>query len=78
MRPIAFVNIPVTYMAVKWWRTMHQIQSTGESMDEALSSVLWLNTYAWLALMVWFLARRYRIAAAHGRAEAPPPLPEAQ
>jgi len=32
------LNVPVVYMSVKWWRTLHQLQSTPSTVDPA---------YAW-------------------------------
>ena len=72
---IAFVNIPVTYMAVKWWRTMHQLQSTPDTLNPDMTFWLRINAWAFLFIAMWFVARRYRIAEARGLAEAAPALP---
>ncbi len=75
---LAFVNIPVTYMSVRWWRSLHQIQSetgAGSTIDEGMRWVLYLNTWAFLFLTVWLLARRWRLAELRARAEEPEPLP---
>ena len=29
------INVPIVYMSVRWWRTLHQIQSSPSTMDPA-------------------------------------------
>jgi heme exporter protein C len=72
---LAFVNIPVTYMSVRWWRSLHQVQSTTNSMSGDIAWVLRLNALAFLFLSVWMIVRRYRIAHHRAWAEAPDALP---
>jgi heme exporter protein C len=76
---LAGVNVPVTYMSVKWWRSIHQVQSEttkGSTIDESMRWILYFNTWAFLFLTVWFLAQRYRLAERRAEAETPEPLPE--
>lgn len=75
---IAFINIPITYMAVKWWRTMHQLQSTPDTLDGDMTFWLRVNAWAFLFLAMWFVSRGWNIAANRAAAEAPPPLPPAR
>lgn len=74
---VASINIPITYMSVKWWRTMHQMQSTKNTLDPDMRAVLWFNTWAFVLLGIWFIATRYRIAARQAADESAPALPEA-
>lgn len=77
---LAGVNLPVTYMSVKWFRSIHQVASetsAGSAIDPAMRWILYLNTWALLFVTVWFLAQRWRLAEARAEAEAPEPLPEA-
>jgi hypothetical protein len=30
---LGFLNVPIVYMSVRWWRTIHQVQSTPDTMD---------------------------------------------
>jgi hypothetical protein len=65
-------------MSVKWWRSLHQIQSEtmkGSTIDGSMRWILYFNTFAFLWLTVWFLARRWRLAEARALAEQPEPLP---
>ncbi len=71
---LAYVNIPITYYSVKWWRSLHQIQSSPETMNETMVWVLRTNAFAFLFLTLWFIAIRRRIALARDLADAPPPL----
>jgi len=73
---LAFVNVPVTYMSVKWWRSIHQLQSSPESVSEPMVLVFRLNLAALALVLVWLVVRRWRIAKANAAADAPPPLPE--
>lgn len=73
---VAFANIPITYMSVKWWRSMHQLQSSPNTMSEDMVLVLRLNAWAFLFLCVWFIAQRWRIAMRQASAAEPAPLPE--
>lgn len=73
---LAFVNIPVTYLSVQWWRSMHQVQSTPKTMSEMYVLLLRVNAWAFLFLTVFFIVTRWRIAQAKAAADAPPPLPD--
>ncbi len=72
---LAYVNIPVTYFSVRWWRSLHQVQSSPNTMSEDMVLVLRINAFAFLFLMIWMMAVRWRIARARALAAAPPPLP---
>lgn len=76
---VSGVNVPIVYQSVKWWRSLHQVQSEmmdGKSaIDPSMRGILYLNVFAFLFLTVWFTARRYRLAEARAEAESPEPLP---
>lgn len=76
---MAAVNVPVTYMSVKWWRSLHQIQSegmNGSAIDPAMRWIMYFNAAALLFVMAWMVAQRWRIAEARAEQEMPEPLPE--
>ncbi|HHO52105.1 MAG TPA: transcriptional regulator [Deltaproteobacteria bacterium] len=76
---LAGINVPITYMSVKWWRSLHQMQSEtsqGSTIDDSMRWILYFNTFAFLYLTVWFLAARWRLAEARAESEVPEPLPE--
>ncbi len=33
---VAFVDVPLVYYCVRWWRSLHQIQSSPETVDSAM------------------------------------------
>ena len=74
---LAGTSMVVTYMSVRWWRSIHQMQSSPDTIDGEMVTILRMNAWAYLALSAWFITRRYRLAAALSDLEQPPPLPEA-
>lgn len=66
---IAYVDVPLVYFCVRWWRSIHQVQSSPETMDPAMVLPLRLNAFALLFLAVWFVARRSRLELARRRRE---------
>lgn len=77
---LATVNVPITYMSVKW-AGLHQTASEqmgGSTIDDALRWVMYFNTFAFLFLMVWFMAQRWRLAELRAERQAPEALPEVQ
>jgi len=59
------VDVPVVYFSVKWWKSLHQVQSTPKTLDSAMKFTLQYNGVAFLAVLVVFLVVRYRIALAN-------------
>ena len=73
---IAYVNVPITYMAVRWMRSVHQMQSSPADVDGPLKLIWRVSALAVLALSIWMITRRYRIEMQRHAADAPLPLPE--
>lgn len=61
------INVPIVYMSVRWWRTLHQVQSSPSTVDPAYVLGLRANAFAFLFMMIYFVRRRYE-AARLGRA----------
>lgn len=59
---IGALNVPIVYMSVKWWRTLHQPQSSPATLDPAYTMGLRLNAIAFLLVMIYFIRKRYEIA----------------
>jgi heme exporter protein C len=72
---IAAVDLPIIYFSVRWWRSLHQVQSSPSTTDSAFWLPLRLSAYGFLALVALFIINRYRIALAERHAEVA--LPEA-
>jgi heme exporter protein C len=63
------LNVPIVYMSVRWWRTLHQIQSSPSTVDPAYAWGLRLNAIAVLLCLIYFICRRYEIARAERELE---------
>lgn len=59
---IGALNVPIVYMSVKWWRTLHQPPSSPATLDPAYTMGLRLNAIALLLVMIYFIRKRYEIA----------------
>lgn len=53
------INVPIVYMSVKWWRTLHQEQSSPSTLDPAYTLGLRLNAIAFLLVLIYLVRRRY-------------------
>ena len=63
------LNVPIVYMSVKWWRTLHQLPSTPKTVDVAYKIALRGSALAMFALVIFFIAQRYYIARIEREAE---------
>jgi heme exporter protein C len=63
------INVPIVYMSVRWWRTIHQIQSSPATVDPAYVIGLRLNAFAFLFVMIYLIRRRYDAALLQRAAE---------
>ena len=59
---IAYVDVPIIWYSVKWWKSLHQVQSSPRTVDPDMVFVLRWNALGLLALMIFFIWSRYRIA----------------
>jgi heme exporter protein C len=73
---IAFVDVPVVYFSVRWWNSLHQLQSSPATVSSAYHWPLRINAFGVLFLMIGLVSMRTRIAALRLRGELAPPLPE--
>jgi heme exporter protein C len=72
---IASVDLPIVYFSVKWWNSLHQQQSTPQTVSSAFHLPLRVNAFGIFFLMVGFIMLRTRIAAARLERElAEPPV----
>ena len=71
---IAFVDVPIMYFSVKWWNSLHQVQSSPATVSRAFHWPLRVNAIAILLVMAAMIALRTRIARMRiDRELAPPP-----
>ena len=66
---IASVDLPIVYFSVKWWNSLHQQQSTPQTVSSAFHLPLRINAFAVLFLMIGFIMVRSRIASLRVRQE---------
>ena len=59
---IGAINVPIVYMSVKWWRTLHQPPSSPATLDPAYTMGLRINAIALLLVTIYFIRKRYEIA----------------
>lgn len=73
---IAAIDLPIVYMSVKWWNSLHQQQSTPQTVASAFHAPLRINAFGVLFLMIGFLMLRSRLATYRLQEElaAPPVL----
>lgn len=66
---VAFADVPLVYFCVRWWRSLHQVQSTPETVAKGMVLPLRLNSIAFLLLAVWMVAQRARLEKLRQRRE---------
>jgi heme exporter protein C len=60
---MAFVQVPIVYLSVFWWRSLHQPPSSPQSMWSLYGLMLLLGFVAYLLAFAYLWLRRYRLAA---------------
>ena len=75
---VAYVDIPILWYSVQWWRSLHQRQSSPQTVDPSMTLVLRWSATAFLCLLIVFLWQRYLIAMEDRNREIalPSELPE--
>ena len=58
------VDVPIIYFSVKWWKSLHQVQSNPRTVDPQMVHALRWNISAFFLVFIVFLVARYRIALA--------------
>ena len=58
---VAFIDVPLVYFCVRWWRSLHQVQSTPETVSSAMVLPLRINAFAFLLIAVWMIAQRAQL-----------------
>lgn len=59
---LGFINVPIVFMSVRWWRTLHQVQSTGNAVAPVYKLGLLMNVITFTVLLVALIARRVEAA----------------
>jgi heme exporter protein C len=66
---VGFVNVPIVYFSVRWWRTLHQVQSSPETIDRPMVWALRTMMVAFVLLFVFLLTQRFTLARLRGEEE---------
>lgn len=64
---VAYVDVPLVYFCVRWWRSLHQIQSSPATVDPAMVLPLRLNAFGLMFAAIWFIVRRAKLELARRR-----------
>lgn len=67
---LGFVNVPIVYMSVRWWRTLHQVQSTSGSMDPRYRMGMLVNAATFTLVVVYLILKRAESARLERAADA--------
>lgn len=59
---LAFVQVPIVYLSVFWWRSLHQPPSSPRSMATGFGMVLMFNLAAYTVAFAYLVMRRFRLA----------------
>jgi heme exporter protein C len=74
---IAYVDVPVVYFGVKWWRSIHQEWSSPQTVSSTMVLPLRVAAFAMLFIAIAVAVMRWRAIYAGLRVEATAPdLPE--
>ena len=61
----AFIDVPIVFGAIRWWRTQHPapviMGGPGSYLDPTMKKVFFFSVLAMHALMVFLIAERYRL-----------------
>ena len=74
---IAYADVPLVYFSVRWWNSLHQMQSTPQTVSSAFHLPLRMNAFGVLFLMCALISLRSRLAQMRLREELAPPPPAA-
>jgi len=69
---VAYADVPIVYFSVRWWNSLHQVQSTPETVSSAFHWPLRINAFGVLFFWTGLVDLRARLAALRREAEAPP------
>ena len=70
---IIFADIPIVWFSVKWWNSLHQLQSSPSTVAAPMVLALRLNAFAFLFIYMWFVRLRYGLARLRQQAEEQAP-----
>lgn len=71
---LGYVSLPIVWFSVRWWNSLHQVQSTTNTIDKPMRAVMYWGNVTFLTFLLAFLVKRYELARARqtGALELPP------
>ncbi len=66
---IGFANVPIVYLSVIWWRTLHQPPSSPRSVSPEILWTLLFNLAAFTLVYIYLMMRRIKLARVEGELE---------
>jgi heme exporter protein C len=66
---VGFIDLPIVYFSVRWWRTLHQMQSSPATVDAHMVVALRAMMIAAALIAVALIAGRYELACLERAAE---------
>ncbi|AKU89823.1 cytochrome c biogenesis protein CcsA [Vulgatibacter incomptus] len=73
---IAYADVPIVYYSVRWWNSLHQTQSSPQTVASTMVTPLRINAFGILFLVSGLLVLRSQLAQRRLVRELAPPLPE--
>ena len=67
---LGFIQVPIVYLSVVWWRSLHQPPSSPRSVAPEILGAWMLNFGAFLLVFAWLVLRRVRAARLEAELEA--------
>ena len=58
---IIYVDIPLVWFSVKWWNTLHQVQSSPQTVSSEMVMPLRISAFAFLFAYLFFTRMRHQI-----------------
>lgn len=71
---VAYADVPLVYFCVRWWRSLHQVQSSPDTVDFSMVLPLRINAIAMIVLAAWLIVKRSQLELSrrrHDRVAAP-------
>src|SRR5882757_8847075 len=66
----AFLDVPLVFGAIRWWRTQHPapviVGGSGSGLEPTMAKVFWFWFFNLVVLMVFLVRERYRLEAMRG------------
>jgi heme exporter protein C len=73
---VIYADIPIVWFSVKWWNSLHQLQSNPSTVDKAMHAPLQINAFAMLFCAIGCTLAKYRVLLLRHHNTTLPPLEE--